>query len=167
MVLTDHQIAVQAGNGLLEHYDPSCITNIGYDLRAEYFVSENKKVSRISLKHGESAFVATQENICLPDNMLGRIVLKNSRLRQGLSMDAPVYQPGHHTKVFFRVTNVSGNEIDLQKDGKYVTILFEMLASQRPPMPVRFQMRWITPAWESIKIFTSMRSERLKRKKKI
>ena len=57
------------------------------------------------------------------------IVLKNSRLRQGLSMDAPVYQPGHHTKVFFRVTNVSGNEIDLQKDGKYVTILFEMLAS--------------------------------------
>ena len=46
MVLTDHQIAVQAGNGLLEHYDPSCITNIGYDLRAEYFVSENKKVSR-------------------------------------------------------------------------------------------------------------------------
>ena len=45
MVLTDHQIAVQAGNGLLEHYDPSCITNIGYDLRAEYFVSENKKVS--------------------------------------------------------------------------------------------------------------------------
>ena len=82
MVLTDHQIAVQAGNGLLEHYDPSCITNIGYDLRAEYFVSENKKLSHISLKHGESAFVATQENICLPDNMLGRIVVKNSRLRQ-------------------------------------------------------------------------------------
>lgn len=128
MVLTDQQIAAQA-QGLLENYDPNCITNIGYDLRAEYFVSGDKQVSHISLKHGESAFVATTENIRLPDNMLGRIVLKNSRLRQGLSMDAPVYQPGHHTKVFFRVTNVSGNEIDLQKGGKYVTILFEMLSA--------------------------------------
>lgn len=128
MVLTDRQIADRAEQGLLEHYDPSCITNIGYDLRAEYFVFGDKKVSHTSLKHGESAFVATTENIRLPNDMLGRIVLKNSRLRQGLSMDAPVYQPGHHTKVFFRVTNVSGNEIDLQKDGKYVTILFEMLA---------------------------------------
>lgn len=128
MVLTDHQIADWAEQGLLENYDPNCITNIGYDLRAEYFVSGDKKVPNVSLKHGESAFVATTENIRLPNDMLGRIVLKNSRLRQGLSMDAPVYQPGHHTKVFFRVTNVSGNEIDLQMGGKYVTILFETLS---------------------------------------
>lgn len=128
MVLTDREITARAANGLLEEYDPDCITNIGYDLRADHFVSEGKKHAHMKLRHGESAFVGTKENIRLPDDMLGRIVLKNSRLRQGLSIDAPVYQPGHYTKVFFRVTNVSGNEIELQKDGKYATILFETLS---------------------------------------
>ena len=43
MVLTDREITARAANGLLEEYDPDCITNIGYDLRADHFVSEGKK----------------------------------------------------------------------------------------------------------------------------
>ena len=36
MVLTDREITARAANGLLEEYDPDCITNIGYDLRADH-----------------------------------------------------------------------------------------------------------------------------------
>lgn len=44
-------------------------------------------------------------------------------------MDSPVYQPGHKTRVFFRLTNISGNELRLSAGEKYATLLFEKLTS--------------------------------------
>lgn len=42
-----------------------------------------------------------------------RVILRNSRILQDLSSDAPLYFPGHSTRVFFRVTNVGQDTIVL------------------------------------------------------
>jgi deoxycytidine triphosphate deaminase len=133
MVLVDHEIAKRVNyDGLIDSFDPSCLTNIGYDLRAKYFVvSNNQKETHesVTLQPNESAFVATAEDIRMPTDLLAQVVLKNSRIRLGLSLDAPVYQPGHHTKVFFRLTNVSADSITLYAGDKYATVIFHQLVS--------------------------------------
>lgn len=45
----------------------------------------------------------------------------------GLTIDAPVYQPGHKTKIFFRLTNVSNDAIALTCGEKYAMLMFEQL----------------------------------------
>lgn len=131
MVLVDHEITKLAReNELIGGYDESCVTNIGYDLRTEYFAVDQKEANSTSLMPGESVFVASKESITLPKNLLGRVFLKNSRIRQGLSLEAPVYQPGHFTKVFFRLRNVSNSEIILHAGEKYAMIVFEQLDAE-------------------------------------
>lgn len=128
MILVDREIAELTKNGgLLDSYDPDCLTNTGYDLRAKYFAIGGEKKTAAYLEPGESAFVASVDILTVPDDMLCRVVLKNSRIRQGFTLDAPVYQPGHQTRVFFRITNVSGNEIRLSAGEKYATLIFEQL----------------------------------------
>lgn len=131
MILTDHEItALVNEKGLIEKFDPQYLTNIGYDLRTEYFPVDDSKKTSVALKPGESVFIATVENIKMCDDLAGRVVLKNSRIRMGLALDAPVYQPAHHTKIFFRVTNISSDEIILSKGHSYATIIFEKLSSR-------------------------------------
>ena len=50
--------------------------------------------------------------------------VKNSRIRQGLSLTAPIYQPGHKTKVFFRVTNITKKIIKLNLEKGIAYLLF-------------------------------------------
>ncbi len=111
----------------IEHGIEECITNIGYDLRADHFMRDNKVLTECLLEPGESVFVSSQEIIGFDDSMIGRVVLKNSRIRMGLTMDAPMYQPGHITPIYFRLTNISQNEIKLEQTEKYVTLIFEQL----------------------------------------
>ena len=141
MLYVDREIAARIDNEqLIENANKSNITNIGYDLTAEYFAVSGEQKDFVSLLPGESAFVGTKENIRLPDNIAARIVLKNSRIRQGLSLAAPIYQPGHHTKVFFRLTNMTGDEIILSTGEKYATIIFEEL-SGKPEQPYAGEFR--------------------------
>ncbi len=129
MVLIDREIKDRADReGLIDSFDQSCLTNIGYDLRAKYFVVSNEKKESVTLLPNESAFVATVENIAMSNDLMGILTLKNSRIRQGLSLDGPIFQPGHQTKVFFRLTNVSADSIRLDIGEKYTTILFEKLS---------------------------------------
>ena len=130
MVIVDHEIADRVKrDGLIDSFDDSCLTNIGYDLRAKQFYVSDKAEERVTLQPNESAFVESVEIVSMPTDMLGRVALKNSRIRQGLSLDAPVYQPGHKTRIYFRLTNVSADSIELDKGEKYATILFDTLSS--------------------------------------
>ena len=130
MVIVDHEIKDRVErDSLIDSFDGSCLTNIGYDLRAKQFYVTGKAEERVILQPNESAFVESVEIVTMPTDMLGRITLKNGRIRQGLSLDAPVYQPGHKTRIYFRLTNVSADSIELVKGDKYGTILFEKLSS--------------------------------------
>lgn len=128
MTLVDRQIAeLVERQQLIDSYDSRCLINIGYDLRAKAFYLNSEEKKSITLMPNDSAFVESVEVINMPTNLLGRIVLKNSRIRQGLSLEAPVYQPGHKTRIYFRLTNVSADAITLYEDEKYATICFEHL----------------------------------------
>ena len=119
MVIVDHEIMDRVkSENLIDSFDDSCLTNIGYDLRAKRFYASSKGEESITLQPNESAFVESVEVVSMPTDMLGRIALKNSRIRQGLSLDAPVYQPGHKTYAFLRVTNISKNIITLSRGNK-------------------------------------------------
>lgn len=101
---------------------------ISYDLHAlNYVNSGDVPVDAIKLLPGESVFVACQETINLPSDLTARISLRNARIRQGYTLDAPDYQPGHHTRVFFRLTNVSSSVLRLEQGGCFAQIQFEKL----------------------------------------
>lgn len=135
MLLVDNEIKTFLSNGELtdtnqtsiKDGDESCITNIGYDLRADRFAKDGELVESCELQPGESAFIQSREIISFDNFTIGRVVLKNSRIRMGLTMDAPVYQPGHKTKIFFRLTNVSNTTIMLSSGEKYAMLAFEQL----------------------------------------
>lgn len=135
MVLVDREIRARVNDAnLIESYDERCLTNIGYDLRAKQFTVDGEMKEFVSLNPGESTFVEPAESVNMPKDLMGQVVLKNSRIRQGLSLEAPFYQPGHQTRVYFRLTNVSADIITLEADQKYATIVFTKL-SQEPEQP--------------------------------
>lgn len=128
MVLTDRQIEERAlKQALIESYYDACLTNVGYDLRAKQFYTGEKTEDSVTLLPNESAFVESVEIVSMPHDLLGRVTLKNSRIRMGLTLDAPVYQPGHKTRIYFRVTNVSADSITLYSGERYAMIMFEQL----------------------------------------
>lgn len=132
MILVDREIRALSEEelGLIRGFDQSCLSSVGYDLRTEYFVVDKKERQTAVLLPGESVFVASREAVQMPTNLLGRVYLRNSRIRQGLSLESPVYQPGHFSKVFFRLRNLSNNEIELSTGEKYAMIVFEQLTGE-------------------------------------
>lgn len=132
MLLVDEDIIELANNGkLIDEFDESCVTNIGYDLRTDCAILINNKekytLSTIKLYPGGSLYLASIENIKLDNQTMAYLTLKNSRIRQGLHIEAPIYQPGHYTKVFFRLVNNSRNIIEIERGDKFVTVLFNKL----------------------------------------
>lgn len=109
----------------------SSVTGVGYDLRTKQFCFDaNHVLTECILDPGEGVFVAAEETVQFGRNMLGRVHLKNGRLRQGLSLEAPVYQPGHKSRIFFRIRNVSANRITLKAGESYAMLVFEQLEDQ-------------------------------------
>ncbi len=118
----------------IAYADATCVTNIGYDLRADCFMRDGRPADSCTLAPGESVFVSSMEEVWLGNDMVGHVVLKNGRIRMGLTMDAPVYQPGHRTMIYFRLTNISQDEILLEKGEKYTTLMIENLGRE-PDQP--------------------------------
>ncbi|WP_022760410.1 dCTP deaminase domain-containing protein [Butyrivibrio sp. AD3002] len=127
MLLYDKKL-MSCGSEIITPFDKDKITNIGYDISTEkYTLGNNKESTSVKLQPHDSAFVMSKESIELPQNILAKVVLRNSRIRQGLSIDAPIYQPGHKTKIFFRITNFSDKEMNLTDLDDFATIIFEEL----------------------------------------
>lgn len=130
-------LEIQQSKSVIEHSCPDCFQEIGYDLRIkEIYIptKRNKKesctLSSYDLLPGKTVFVGTIEDINMPLDMVGIIVQRNSRIRLGLQVTGPVYHPGHHTKVFLRVTNVSDKAITLAENDCIASIMFEKLSSE-------------------------------------
>lgn len=69
--------------------------------------------------------LSISELIHLPSTLAASVMLRNSRIRQGLSLDAPLYFPGHSTRAFFRVTNVGQGAIALDCSRGIAQLVFE------------------------------------------
>ena len=108
---------------------------MSYDLTIDVIYDKDEQSHSIyELKPGETVFVKTEERLIIPHDILGRIAEKHSRMRQGLVVAGPHYQPGHNTYAFLRVGNISENVIKLEKGTKIAQVMFEQL-SDIPDMP--------------------------------
>lgn len=134
MMMVDTDILQLIDNNVLYGHDISedemrnAVGAISYDLHTlNYTNNETVASDSCKLLPGESVFVACKEIVNLPGDISASIILRNSRIRQGFMLDAPVYQPGHHTRVFYRITNVSKCALDLRPDSDFASIQFEKL----------------------------------------
>ena len=130
MVLIDKQIKelVNEGKLIIENYNLENLGGVSYDLTIDNIIAEDDITNEYILKPKEFVIVKTNEELYIPENMIGKIEEKNSLLRLGLFVSGPVYQPGHRTYSFLRVYNMSNSEIKLQKDFKIAQIFFEELS---------------------------------------
>ena len=137
MILVDSEIKERIANKQLIIYgfQEQNLSGISYDLTMDVtYDAEGMEHAMFELSPGETVFVKTQEKLSIPLDILGRIAEKNSRMRQGLRVDGPHYQPGHVTYAFLRVQNISENVIELSRGMKLAQIIFEQL-SREPDMP--------------------------------
>lgn len=137
MILVDHEIAVFLRNAQITAnteqtavFDGSTdyITNIGYDLRANGFIVNGECVPEYELLPGASVFVESVETVRFDNSTCGIVNIKNSRIRMGLSVESPVYQPGHQTRIYFRLTNLSDKTVMLEQGALYAFLMFEQLS---------------------------------------
>lgn len=133
MILVDKDIKEYVANKelIIAGYEESNLNGVSYDLTMDVAYNSDGVENRIyELNPGEIIFIKTQEKISIPHNILGRVAEKNSRMRQGLKVDAPFYQPGHVTYVFLRVQNLSSSVIELSRGSKVAQIMFEQLTEE-------------------------------------
>lgn len=133
MLLVDKDIRrlVEEKLLILDGFQSENLNSVSYDLTIDGILDEEgKKHSEYSVKPGEVVFVKTIEKLKIPNNIVGRVAEKNSRMRQGLKVDGPHYQPGHVTYAFLRVHNLSTKVIDLSRGNRIAQIMFEQLTEE-------------------------------------
>lgn len=133
-MLVDREIRALIAGGTLTDADEGRVGPVSYDLRNQSFFSSGKELESVTLRPGDSVFVGSVESVLLPNDLTARVMLKNSRIRAGLALAAPLYFPGHHTRIFYRVTNITGDEITLDAGHDIAQVVFERLDSA-PDVP--------------------------------
>ena len=108
------------------------VTSVGYDLRTAAIYQDGERVMgcALQLQRGESVLIASGEVVHFGARDVGHVYLRNSLIRAGLTIDAPLYQPGHKTRIYYRLTNLSGAPICLQEGGKYAMLTIERLGKK-------------------------------------
>ncbi|MBR8823527.1 dCTP deaminase, dUMP-forming [Fusobacterium necrophorum] len=132
MKLNGHEIKKlqeSLDNSLIFPFDISHLGVVSYDLSIDSFYQGGKEVEldSIQLQPEDIIFIGVTEIIKLPFDLIGIVTEKNSRIRQGLEVVAPIYQPGHYTRIFLRIKNISSDEITLSKKDKIAQIMFERI----------------------------------------
>ena len=137
MILSDNEIRKYVENKqlIVESYNERNLGGVSYDLTLDKIVgidngNSSKEVKKYELLPGEAVFVKSKEMIHMPNDILGRIAQKNSRIRMGLYVDGPHYHPGHKTYVYLRVQNISSNSITIKRDDKIAQIFFEEVKTE-------------------------------------
>ena len=133
MVLVDKQIEsrISSGELIVEGFtDKTLSSGISCDLTISCIIDESgNERDRYTVAPGETIFVKSREKLRLPYDITGRIVEKNSRMRQGVRVDGPQYQPGHETYAYLRVQNISSREISFHSGESIAQIIFEQLGA--------------------------------------
>lgn len=128
MILVDKIIKEKSKEIFAEGYKAENVNCISYDLTIECIIdSKGNERKTYETKPGDVVYIKTCERLSMPSNMIGRIEEKNSRMRQGLMVTGPTYQPGHITNCFLRVQNISEMYIELSIGMKIAQVVFETL----------------------------------------
>lgn len=115
--------------GIIEGAQDESFGNIACDLLIKEVIAGTEHLTEYELKPAESVFVATVEKVQVPPNMFAQVIARNSAIRLGLAIAAPIYQPGHYTRIFFRATNVSNAVITLKKNSSVCSLMVYQLST--------------------------------------
>lgn len=128
MYLTDSDIKKLIDNNTILNavkYD-----SVSVELHIDHIIVAEENTKLCELAPGETVLVACNEQINMPKDMVGIVIQKNSRLRCGLTVNAPVYRPGHNTKIFVSVTNISANIIEIVSGEAIAALMLDKLDSE-------------------------------------
>lgn len=127
MILVDKDIKARASEIFEKGYDENNVKPVSYDVHIKGIIEDDGTVESYRLRPNEVVFIESEEMIKMPLDLMGRIGEKNSRMRQGLHVAGPHYFPGHKTRLFLRVQNISSAEIRIKKGDSIAQIFFEQL----------------------------------------
>ena len=114
----------------MEGYDEASVTSIAYDLHVEGIIEDESLKLSYLLRPNEVVFIKSKEKIKVPNDLMGRVGEKNSRIRQGLSVVGPHYYPGHETYLYLRVQNVTSSAIKIRQGDAIAQLFFEQLSEE-------------------------------------
>lgn len=125
----DKIIKLIKNNNLISRVNFDDIGEISVDLHTQYFYSGDDKLAYLTLPSNKGVIVQSREIIDLPADIMAFVSIRNKWIRQGLILQAPVYQPGHKTSITFSLYNISGNKINLIGEDSFAQIMFYQLPS--------------------------------------
>jgi len=133
MILVDTDIKKKILNNqlIVSGYNESNVNCASYDLTLYAVIADDIEHDLENggylLKSGELIIVKCNEELLIPQNIVGVIKEKNSVLRLGLFVSGPFFHPGHRTYCYLRIYNLSKSSICLNKNFKIAQIVFEEL----------------------------------------
>lgn len=128
MIYSKTKIEELVDKGVIKGGDKGRIGVVSYDLRTKCFYADNDEYKSFDLMPGDSVFTGSIETVNLSDNLVASVLLRNRWIRKGLLLDAPMYFPGHETRFFFRLTNLSGDKVTLKCEDSFAQVVFEQTA---------------------------------------
>jgi deoxycytidine triphosphate deaminase len=127
MYLVDSQIKELADKGKIKNISKDEIDSVSFDLHISNIISNEDMEITKELSPGETVIVECEEIIELDNDLVAIVIQKNSRLRSGLVINAPVYRPGHNTKIYISVTNASAKIIEIVSGQSIAAMMIEKL----------------------------------------
>lgn len=95
MLLSDSSIKELIKAGVLANVTKANVYPISYDLLTLELYPKDGGATELELLSGESVFIGSQGPLNLSSTLAACVAVRNSRIRQGLSLDAPLCYPGH------------------------------------------------------------------------
>lgn len=124
MFLKDEELK----NGIIDGAQENGFGSIAYDLVIKDVLPTTGHCEEYAIKPGETIFASTAEVITVPENMFAQVVTRNSAIRMGLTVIAPLYQPGHKTRIFFRVSNASEKTVTISRGDSVCSLMIYRLS---------------------------------------
>jgi len=157
-VLTDEDIIDEAGRGQLiaENFDHASVQQACYELRAGevyYDLSDNKRrysldlaTDFVLLKPYQLVVVITKESLSIPDDVIGRVLMKGRLFSLGLQPVNTYADPGFSGRMGIVIFNSSPNYLRLSQGDRIAKIEFERLP-KAVRSPYRGQHGYRTEIW--------------------
>jgi len=157
MILPADEIKKKADEEkLIENYSEKSLNGAGYDLRVgrfyrirgEAFLGVEKRTlpevdeisaEGITLNTGEYVLVETVERVCMPKNLMARILPRSTLFRAGCSLISAVVDPGYRGTLTMGLKNLSDTAFYLERGARIGQIVFEEVAGETVSYNGRYQ----------------------------
>lgn len=136
---TIREMCINFNPPLIENFKENQLQGASYDLRLgeEYYmfnpkgkkaadmINKIKDHEGITIPPYDVCFVLMEEKVNLPNNLAGRVSLRNYLIKQGVMLSVqPPFDPGYSGKIYAMLHNLSKKEVYIKKGEGVLTIEF-------------------------------------------